>query len=297
MIRNSSRVLFAVTALCLAASTGATPYTKGITYRVRMSSRLPAQLAGFGGPDGGAGPLILARATAVGSRARFDLQTFQPAPPGLSLDEYMLVDSAHTYMVNPDEKTYSDADQLMGGGGLGMLGAMMGRRGGGGRGGRGAGGGGGGGMGGNGGPPQVDINGLVTDFQLVGPDTVDGRQTQHYRIVAEMTVAAMGNQTPLRIVIDAWAANLPYQIVNPFDANFTPSPDDPAAKLTMKLAELRKKIEGTTLKTVVTTSITMGGPAGAGIAFDFVQTMTVTDIKEMDVDATLLDLPAGFVKK
>ena len=275
-------------ALCLASSTGATPFTKGITYRVRMSSRLPPQMAGMGG-DGGAGPLILARASSVGNRARFDLLTFQPAPPGTSVDDYLLVlDSARTVLVDPAERSYSDATALFSGGGLGMLGAMGGGR----RGGRGGGGG-----GGVGGMPQVDISGLVTDFQLVGPDTVDGRQTLHFRIVAEMSVAVMGNQTPLRILIDTWTANLPYHIINPFDGPATVASDDPAAKLSAKLTELRKKIEGTPIKSVVTTSLTLGGPAGAGMALDFVQTTTITDIKELDVDEKLLDVPAGFTKK
>lgn len=282
-----SGVMLGLTALCLAASTGAAPFTKGITYRVRMSSRLPPQMAGMGG-DGGAGPLILAKASAVGNRARFDLLTFQPAPPGTTVDDYLLVlDSSRTFLVNPGERTYSDASAILSGGGLGMLGAMSGGR----RGGRGGGGGGAGGM------PQVDISGLVTDFEVVGADTVDGRQTQHYRIVAEMSVAVMGNQTPLRIMIDTWTANLPYHIVNPFDAPATVAADDPAAKLTVKLNELRKKIEGTPIKSVVTTSLTLGGPAGAGMALDFVQTTTITDIKEMDVDEKQLELPAGFTKK
>jgi hypothetical protein len=284
---SRSGVMLGLIALCLAASTGAAPFTKGIVYRVRMSSRLPPQLAGMGG-DGGAGPLILARASAVGNRARFDLLTFQPAPPGTSVDDYLLVlDSSRAVLVNPGEHTYSDAAALFSGGGLGMLGAMSGGR----RGGRGGGAAGGGGM------PQVDISGLVTDFEVVGSDTVEGRQTQHYRIVAEMSVAVMGNQTPLRIMIDTWTANLPYHIVNPFDGPATVSPDDPAAKLTTKLNELRKKIEGTPVKSVVTTSLTLGGPAGAGMALDFVQTTTITDIKEMDVDEKSLDVPAGFTKK
>jgi hypothetical protein len=292
LIRRSSAVV-GLTALCLAGFTGAKPFTNGVTYRVRMSSRLPPQMAGMGA-DGGAGPLILARASAVGNRARFDLQTFQPAPPGSSLDDYLLVlDSSRAVLVNPDERSYSDATSLLSGGGLGMLGAMAGGR----RGGRGGGGGGGIGGAGGGGMPQIDINGLVTDFQVVGPDTVDGRQTQHYRIVAEMTVAVMGNQTPLRIMIDSWTANLPYHIVNPFDGPATVSADDPAAKLTTKLNELRKKIEGTAIKGVVTTSITMGGAGGAGMSLDFVQTTTITDIKQMDVDEKLLELPAGFTKK
>jgi hypothetical protein len=286
---SRSGLILGLATLCFAASTGAAPFTRGVTYRVRMSSRLPPQMAGMGG-DGGAGPLILARASAVGNRARFDLLTLQPAPPGTSADDYLLVlDSSRTLLVNPAERSYSDATALFSGGGLGMLGAMGGGR----RGGRSGGGAGTGG----GGMPQVDISGLVTDFEHVGPDTVDGRQTQHYRIVAEMSVAVMGNQTPLRIIIDTWTANLPYRIVNPFDGPATVPPDDPAAKLTAKLNELRKKIEGTPIKSVVTTSLTLGGPAGAGMALDFVQTTAITDIKEMDVDEKSLEVPAGFTKK
>lgn len=269
-------------ALGLGASTAATPFTRGVTYRVRMSSRLPPQMAGMGG-DGGAGPLLLARASAVGNRARFDLLAFQPAPPGTSADDYLLVvDSSQTLLVNPVERSYTDATTLFSGGGLGMLGAMGGGR---------RGGGGGGGM------PQFDIGGLVTDFENIGPDTVDGRQTQHYQIVAEMSIAVMGNQTPLRIIIDTWTANLPYRIVNPFDGPASVPPDDPAAKVTTRLNELRKKIEGTPIKSVVTTSVTLGGPAGAGMALDFVQTTAITDIKEMDVDEKSLAVPAGFSKK
>jgi hypothetical protein len=287
-------VMLGLIALCLAVSTGAAPFTKGITYRVRMSSRLPPQMAGMGG-DGGAGPLIIARASSVGNRARFDLLTFQPAPQGTGVDDYLLVmDSSRMVLVNPDERTYSDATALFSGGGLGILGAMAGGR----RGGQGGGGGGGGRVGsGGGGMPQIDISGLVTDFQLVGPDTVDGRQTQHYRIVAEMSVPVMGNQSPLRIIIDTWTANLPYHIVNPFDGPATVAADDPVARLSAKLNELRKKIEGTAIKSIVTTSLTLGGPAGAGMALDFVQTTTITDIKELDVDEKLLDVPAGFTKK
>jgi hypothetical protein len=33
------------------------------------------------------------------------------------------------------------------------------------------------------------------------------------------------------------------------------------------------------------------------MTLDFTQTTTITDIKEVDVDPTTLDLPQGFVKK
>lgn len=280
--RSSVTAGFAV--LCLAGSTGARPFTKGVSYRIRVSSRLPAIMAGAGGD--GAGPLVLARATAVGNRARFDLQAFQPMPAGVSLDDYLLVlDSNRTVFVNADEKTYVEAGKLLGSGGLGMLGAMAGGR---------RGGGGGGGFGN--GTPQMDMTALVTDFEKLAPDTTDGKQTQHYRIVAEMTIGAMGRQVPMRIVIDTWTASVAYHIINPFEGGAAPSSDDPAAKLTAKLAEYRKKIEGTPIKTVMTTTLTIDA-GGGPMALDFGQTTTITDIKEMDVDEARFDIPAGFTKK
>jgi hypothetical protein len=277
-------------AVIVAANTGARPFTKGVTYRVRVQTRLPAMMAG---PNADAGSMILAKATALGNRARFDLQVFQPMPPTASLDDYILaLDSGRVVFVSVGEKNYSDATGLLGGGGLGMLGAMAGGRGG--RGGRGGGGGGGGGAGA--GMPQMDMSGLVTDFEDVGPDTADGRQAHHYRVVAELTVSAMGRQVPLRLVVDTWAATLPYHIVNPFSVMAATSTDDPAAKLTAKFAEYQKKIDGTPIKTLVTTTITFDA-GGGPMTLDFTQTTTITDIKEVDVDPTTLDLPAGFVKK
>src|SRR5438067_4609774 len=226
MSRDPRRCLsVVVAAIVLTASIGARPLAKGITYRVRVSSRLPAIMAGTGGDA--AGPLVLARASAIGNRARFELQSFQPMPPGVSLDDYLLVlDSTQTVLVNTEEKTYVDATRMLGSGGLGMLSSMVSGRGGG------------------GGMPQLDVSGLVTDFESVGKDTTDGKQTQHYRLVAEMTVNAMGRQMPLRILIETWTADLPYHIVNPFDATAARSPDDLAAKLSAKLAEYRKQIHG-----------------------------------------------------
>ena len=240
---RQSGVLIALTALCLAPTVAARPYAKGITYRVRVSSRLPAIMAGAGGAD--AGPLVLARASAVGSRARFELLAFQPMPAGVTLDDYLLVlDSAQSVFVKPDDKSYVDAARLLGRGGLGMLASMTGGRRGGGA------------------ASQMDLSGLVTDFEVVGRDTTDGKSTQHYRIVAEMTVAVMGRQMPLRILIDTWTADLPYHVVNPFDGVAPNSPDDPAAKLTAKLAEYRKKIVGTPIKTVMTTTLTVDAGGG-----------------------------------
>jgi hypothetical protein len=261
---------------------------------------------------------VLARATAVGSKARFDLQAFQPMPPNITLDDYLLApDSATLIFVNAEQKTLCDASGLFGSNGLAILGTMarrgqpqpsggcgnFGPPGFGGGFGRGRGGDGGAGGGGANGAPggnpnnQVDISNLVTDFENVGADTLDARSVQHYRIVAEMNVIVMGMQAPVRILIDTWTAKLPYRIVNPFQGSFvaTPTTDDPASKLTAKLTELMKQVSGTPLKTVVTTSVSNVG--GTGMNLDFVQTTQITDVKEVDVDEATLAIPAGFAKK
>ena len=273
-------------AALVAVAFGATrPPAPGITYRLRVTSKLPTILSQMGGDA--AGPLILAKVKAVGNRARFDFQT---VPAGLGMDDYVLVlDSSRVMLVNAEQKTYTDGTSLLGGGGgLGMLSSFAGsnRRGGGGR----------GGAGGGGGMPAIDINGLVTDLEELDGDTLGGRQVRHYQLVAEMNVAVMGSMAPLRIVIEMWTAKLPYTIVNPFDLTGTVSPDDPAAKFTTKLIELRKKIEGTPLKTIMTTTIS-GLGNGALPPLEFVQTTAVTDIKEIDVDLKELQVPVGFTKK
>jgi hypothetical protein len=271
------RSITAVAIIGLASSVAARPQTtKGITYRIRVSSRLPAIMGGAGGD----GPLVLARASAVGNRARFDMLAFQPMPQDMSLDDYLLVlDSARAVFVSADKKIYADASNMLRSGGLGILASMaVGRRGSGGA------------------VPQMEMSNLVTDFELVGRDTTDGKPTQHYRVVAEMTVAAMGRQVPLRIVVDTWAADLPYHIVNPFDGSSTVSPDDPAAKLAAKLLEYRKKIQGTPIKTVTATTLTVDA-GGGPMMLDFGQTTQITDIKEADVDEKQLEIPTGYTKK
>src|SRR4051812_22487201 len=119
VIRRSA---IAIAVFGLASTVAARPLTtKGITYRVRVTSRLPAIMGGAGGD----GPLVLARASAVGNRARFDMLAFQPMPQGISLDDYILVlDSSQTVFVSTDNRTYSDASHMLGGGGLGMLSSM-----------------------------------------------------------------------------------------------------------------------------------------------------------------------------
>ncbi len=293
-----------------------------------MSSRLPSMFAALTGDAGG--PLVMARVTAIGKRARFDFQALQPAPPEFSLDDYMLIlDSAHTVIVSPDRQAYSDAANLLAsagnltamGGGNRMMG-MGGDPGAGGdrqRGGGGGGGGGGGDVGGggragrvragnggggagNGGP---DLSNSTADLERLGVDTVDGRSTQHYRLTVNLQV---GQGFGTHMVIETWTANLPYPIVNPFDVGMLPGMTMPTGRqgaaapapgsmeeFVAKVEALRKQIQGTPVKTISTLSL--GAVGGNTSALEFVQTTMITDIKEVDVEDRKLQIPPGYTKE
>ncbi|HET9424793.1 MAG TPA: hypothetical protein VFO55_05430 [Gemmatimonadaceae bacterium] len=270
-------------ALVGVAFAGSRPPAKGVTYSLRMTTRLPAMMQQMAGPDA-AGPVILARVKSVGKRARFD---FQAVPQGMEVDGYaLMLDSGRVVLVNPAEKMYSEAPAAFGnggGGGLGMLSAIAGsgRR-------RAA------AEGRN--VPQIEITGIVTDLQQLDGDTLQGRQVRHYQMVAEMNIGVMGQMTPVRVEMEMWTADLPFAIVNPFDLGGTVSPDDPAAKFTAKLIEMRKKIQGTPIKTIMTTTVS-GLGNGALPPLEFSQTTQITDIRPMEVDLKDLEIPAGFTRR
>src|SRR3954471_24484662 len=159
-IVDSGRRVVTLTAMSLAgagligAVRTAAP-VKGVTYRVKVETKLPN--FGFGGGGGGGGggnPDVggggggggfggfaggvsqLVRVALAGDRAKVEFQLGNP--PGSSITDYYLImlDSNKTYRVSPDAQTFADASLAPNAG----------------RGGRGAfGGGGGGGAGGFGG--------------------------------------------------------------------------------------------------------------------------------------------------
>jgi hypothetical protein len=275
-----------VTVTLSAAAPVQPPPVKGVTYRLRMTSRMPQIMAQMQNGDA-AGPAFLAKVKAIGKNARFDFQLMpQGAPVGM--DDYLLVlDSGRTIMVNTAEKWYAEAPASLGGAGgtLGMLGSVAGRA----RreaqsqnSGRAA--------------PQIEITGIDMDLQQLDGDTLQGRQVRHYQLVAEMSIQVMQQMVPLRIEMEMWTADLPYNIVNPFDITGTVSPDDPAAKLTTRLLAERKKIQGTPIKTTMTMIIT-GLANGAVPPLEFGQTTQITDIKEVDVNPKDLEVPPDYTKR
>jgi hypothetical protein len=253
------------------------PPVKGVSYRLRMTTRLPQMMAQMQNGNA-AGPAFIAKVKAVGKNARFE---FQNVPEGMpvNLDDYLLVlESGRAIMVRPADKSYAEAPASLGGqgGSLGMLGSIAGR-------------------GSRESGRQIDITGIDMDLQQLDGDTLQGRQVRHYQLVAEMFIQFMNNNVPLRIEMETWTADLPASIVNPFDISGTVSPDDPAAKLTTRLLAERKKMQGTPIKTIMNMTITLGN--GAVPPLEFGQTTQITDIQDLDVNPKDLEVPVGYTKR
>lgn len=268
-------------AICAVAVSATRPPVKGVSYRLRMTSRLPAMMAQMQNGDAN-GPAFLAKVKAVGKNARFDFQAVPQGTP-VTLEDYLLVLESGAILVRTAEKEYAEAPAALGGqgGSLGMIGSIAGRanRSNGTTSGR-----------------QVEITGIDMDLQQLDGDTLQGRQVRHYQLVAEMNVGFMNQMTPVRLEMEMWTADLPYHIVNPFDISGTVAPDDPMAKLTTRLLAERRKIQGTPIKTTMNFIIT-GLANGAVPPLEFGQTTQITEIKEMDIDPKELQVPAGYTRR
>src|SRR3954470_21163510 len=129
-IVDSGRRVVTLTAMSLAgagligAVRTAAP-VKGVTYRVKVETKLPnfgfggggggggnpdvggGGAGGFGGFGGGVSQLV--RGALAGDRAKVEFQLGNP--PGSSITDYYLImlDSNKTYRVSPDAQTYADA--------------------------------------------------------------------------------------------------------------------------------------------------------------------------------------------
>ena len=265
-----------ILAAAAVAATRPEPPVKGVSYRLRMTSRLPQMMAQMQNGNN-AGPAFIAKVKAIGKNARFEFQAVPEGTP-LNLDDYLLFIEDRAIMVRPSDKSYAEAPASLGGqgGSLGMLGSIAGRSS------RESG-------------RQIEITGIDMDLQQLDGDTLQGRPVRHYQLVAEMFIQVMNNSVPLRVEMETWTADLPHGVVNPFDISGTVAPDDPAAKLTTRLLAERKKMQGTPIKTVMNMVIQLGN--GAVPPLEFGQTTQITDIQELDINPKELEVPVGYTKR
>ena len=248
---------------------------KGVSYRLRMTTRLPAMMQQM--QNGSiTPPAFLVRVKAAGKNARFEFDSMPQGTPIPAGDYMLFLESGRAIRVSPKEKLYDEAPNGFGaaGGGLSLLNQV------GGRGGR-----------------APEITGIDMDLQQLDDETIQGRQVRHYALVAEFMIEFLNQTAPVRIEMETWTADLPpgQNVVNPFDIAGSISPTDGASKLATRLLAERKKMQGTPIKTSTTFTIQLAN--GAVPELEFGQTTEVLDIKSVDIEPKELDVPAGFTKR
>ena len=267
--------LLAIVAVAAISISATRPPLKGVSYKLRMTTRLPAMMQQM--QNGSiTPPAFLVRVKSVGKSARFEFDSMPQGTPIPAGDYMLFLESGRAIRVSPKEKLYDEAPNGFGaaGGGLSLLNQVGGR-------------------GGN----APEITGIDMDLQQLDDETIQGRQVRHYALVAEFMIEFMNQTAPVRIEMETWTADLParQQIVNPFDLAGAISPTDGASKLATRLLAERKKMQGTPIKTSTTFSIQLAN--GAVPELEFGQTTEVLDLKDVDVDPKELDVPAGFSKR
>lgn len=286
--------------------------------------------AGGRGPGGfGGGQSQLVRVDMAGNRAKVEFQLGNP--PGSSINDYyvMILDSNKVYRISPDSQTFTDAVLASGGmggrgrggpGGGGDFQRGAGGAGGAGRGGRGGNAGGGGGAdnagrsgrgGGGINPMQVlqdlVMTGMKTQTEDLGAgDAIEGRPTKHYRITVDYEFKLYGQARTAKTTTEIWSVDFPQKIVDPFAAAATMGDTLSYAGIASKLVAEAKKIPGTHVKVVTTQTIPVAAAGGAEAevsangqvaqTVNIVRTTTITALKEVDLDETTLNVPAGYKK-
>jgi hypothetical protein len=273
---------------------------------------------GFGG---GGGQLV--RVDMAGDRARIEFQL--GAPPGSSITDYflMLLDSNKVYRVNPDSQTYADAS-LGGVGGFGgrgnrgpggFGGDSAGRGRGGNRGGRGGGDNPGrGGRGGGSGfvnPMQILQDLVITSMKVQTQDmgageTIENRPTHKYLITGDYEFKLYGQPRSAKTTVEVWSIDFPTKVVDPFEAAQVRGDSMSYAGIAARLTEEEKKVPGVHVKAVTTQTIplSMMGGAEAEVSasgqvaqtVSIVRTVTISALKEVEIDDANLSIPAGYRK-
>jgi hypothetical protein len=241
---------------------GATPFTPGITFKMRMTMGMPA----MPGMNSQGDMVIVGHGAAVGSRSRLDIDTATAGPMAGSFgpgDYFLSLDSGRVVAVNPASRTYIDGFSM-------AMGSM---------------------------PPDImasaSISNVTVNAEKLGAgDTVDGRATDKYRLSVQYSMQIMGQSMNIANESEISTAQLPASISTPFSGALPKTmATGPFSELYAKVADAQKKISGTAVR--VTTSTSINGP----MTMTLNQTMQLTDVKAGDVDEKLFQIPDGFTPK
>ena len=226
-------------------------------------------------PMGGGMPAmnIVAHGMALADgSSRMDIVTADNAMGAYAAGDYFLTLNGRAVIVHPATKTYVDVMDMSAGALAKMPPEML---------------------------AQLKLTNVTSKIEKVpGDSVIEGRSTTHYRSTVSYSMSMMGQEIPSTIVSDYWLAKLSVQFVNPLaGAKVAPAPGSPEASSPM--AEIQKKsaeampplTEGTPIRVVMSTTISAQG-------MNIISTVTtaMTNIKEGDVDASKIALPADYTK-
>ena len=253
------RALALSMAASLVATIGARPFTLGMSYHISVVTSMPA-MPGMNPSD----MVITGHGVSVGSRSRVDIDTVRSGSLPLSSGDYILMlDSGRVVAVSPLSKTYLDGFSL-------AAGSM---------------------------PPDIMAQASVSNVsvhveKLGAGDQVEGRSTDRYRVTAQYTMSIMGQSMTIANESDILSVTLPTAVSTPFSGGLPKSmATGPFAELYAQMIEAHKQIAGTGVKVTTTTSIS--GPMTMSLS----QSMQITDIKPVEVDDKLFQIPDGYTAR
>ncbi len=322
--RHAGSLALAVVASAgLIAAVRAPFAVRGVTYRVKVETRIPnfafgaggggggSDIGGGGGGGFGAGVGQLIRVELAGDRAKIEFQVGNP--PGSSITDYyvMLLDSSRVYRVSPDEQTFSDATLTYTRGGRGGGAGGRSNRGGNNNAGDNTNGRGGRGGGGNINPIQVLADAVVTEvktnFEDLGAgDVIETRPTKHFRVTVDYGFKLYGQPREGKTVAEIWTVDIPQRVINPFEAVTTSGDSGTMADVTRRLVAEAKKIPGAPVRVMTTQTVPVSAVGSDQVevtvagavpqTLSIVRTTTILAIKDADIDESDLKVPDGYKK-
>jgi hypothetical protein len=285
-------VVLAIAFAQLAGAQVAADMPNGVSYRVRVSTEIRGapDVAGKGAAP--AGMFFLGRVSAIGNRARVDVQAMEPATGGFVAGDYILHTDTGAVVVHPDKSTYARFPATKpGAAGKAGAGAISG-------------------------PMQMpaeqrslNITGSRVVVQKLGRDSVEGRPVERYRVSYEYSVIIGAVPRTLQGENEIWASTaVRTPLLNPLAPRGTSVgmfmlPGDTIGlspgllRFARQMDSAMKIVEGVPIRTITTMNFGDAmGKAMPGTDQVLVQTTTFSAITPGTVDPARLEIPAGYTQ-
>jgi hypothetical protein len=146
----------------------------------------------------------------------------------------------------------------------------------------------------------------VQTEELGAGEAIETRPTRKYRITADLDFKLYGQPRSAKTTTEVWAIDFPTRVIDPFESSTMVGDSLSYAGVTARLAAEEKKIPGVRVKTVTTQTIPLSimGGAEADVSasgqvaqtVSIVRTMTITGLKEVELDDASFLIPAGYRK-